>query len=150
MFSRLASGRFGAALRRLPVDRRGGAMVEFGLLAPVLVLVALGIIQGGAMLGQYNAMRTGISNGAQYVMGGGTNLSTAKLITESAWPARGANATVTASKVCRCGGAAANCSQLCAADQSVPQAFVTITATDTFSDGIGNHSVSAKQEVRVR
>ncbi|MDQ0466492.1 Flp pilus assembly protein TadG [Caulobacter ginsengisoli] len=140
----------GPILRRLSADQRGAAMVEFGLIAPILALVVLGIVQGGTMLGKYNAMRTGISNGAQYVMGGGTDLATARLIAQEAWPSRGATATIAASKVCRCGGTVADCSLLCASDQSVPQAFVTISATDIFNDGVVNHSVSAQQVVRVR
>jgi Flp pilus assembly protein TadG len=135
--------------RRLSGDTRGAALVEFGLIAPLLALAALGIVQGGTMLGKYNAMRTGISSGAQYVMGGGTDLATARLITQEAWPARSSAAAITASKVCRCGGTVGDCSLLCA-DNSVPQAFIVITATDTFSDSITNHAVSAQQEVRVR
>src|SRR3569623_1025218 len=135
--------------RRLAADDRGAALVEFGLIAPLLALTVLGIVQGGTMLGKYNAMRTGISSGAQYVMGGGSDLATARLITQEAWPARSTAATIDASKVCRCGGAVADCSLLCA-DNSVPQAFIVITTTDTFSDSITNHAVSARQEVRVR
>lgn len=135
--------------RRLAACSRGGALVEFGLVAPLLALIVLGVVEGGAMLSKYNGMHTGLSGGANYVMSGGSDLATVRLVALSAWPGRGSQASVSASKVCRCGEAGADCSLLCA-DQTAPRAFITITAADVFNDGVSNHSVSARQEVRVR
>lgn len=133
-------------LGRWARDTGGAAAVEFGLVAPVLLLALLGIIHGGTLLARYNAMHSGVSSGAQYVMSGGSNLATAQQIASSAWAGKSGQATVTAVKICRCGTATAVCSELCL-DQSVPQAFITISAADTLSGGT---AVAARQEVRVR
>jgi Flp pilus assembly protein TadG len=127
----------------------GAAAVEFGLVAPVLLLVMLGVMEGGMLTLKYNAMRTAVTSGAQYVMGGGTDLDAARAITVSAWSARTNQSSVAATKVCRCGATTANCSILCA-DQNAPQAFITIAASDRINDGVINQTLSAKQEIRVR
>ncbi len=55
----------------------------------------------------------------------------------------------TAAKSCLCGTATSDCSSLCV-DQSVPQAFITLTATDTYTGPAGTVPLSAQQTIRVR
>jgi Flp pilus assembly protein TadG len=146
------TGILGRLQRRLSLWRRhqgGAAAVEFGLVAPMLLAVLLSVVEGGVLMLKYNSMRTGVTSGAQYVMGGGTDLDTTRAITLSAWAGRSNGSSASASKVCRCAGAASSCSTLCA-DQSVPQAFITVTASDRMNDGIINQTLTARQEIRIR
>lgn len=46
-------------------SERGAALVEFALVAPVLVLVLVGIIQFGLVLNDYQAIRHGVRDGAR-------------------------------------------------------------------------------------
>jgi Flp pilus assembly protein TadG len=138
-----------AFLRRLLCDGRGAAAVEFGLLAPVLVVVLAGVAYVATLTLKTNAMHAAVSSGAQYVMAGGSDLGVAQQVVASAWPGRTAGASVSAVKVCRCGTAAATCTVLCA-DQSVPQAFVVLTGADQVTIGTMAKAISTTEEVRVR
>lgn len=46
-----------AFTRNLYVDRRGAAAIEFGILAPVFLMMLLGVFQIGSWMQSYNAMR---------------------------------------------------------------------------------------------
>ena len=46
-----------AGLLRLAADRRGGAAVEFGLLAPAFLLMFIGVLQVGVAMHAYNSLR---------------------------------------------------------------------------------------------
>ena len=136
----------GRAFRR---DRSGASLVEFGLIAPILATVVLGVAKGATLLLANNAMHTAVTSGAQYVMAGGQDLSTVQSITLSAWPNRSSAAAVTAAKSCLCGTASSDCSTLCS-DQSVPLAYVTLTATDTYAGLAGTVPLTATQTIRIR
>ncbi|MDI7776561.1 pilus assembly protein [Asticcacaulis sp. EMRT-3] len=130
-------------------DERGAAMVEFAFIAPLLLLVLAGIIDGAQLLINQNAMHNGVMSASQYIMRGGNNLSTAKAIGYSAWSGHSSSASVDAQKACYCGGAAGDCSSLCT-DGTVPEAAVTISASDTVPSWFAPYSISAQQQVRVR
>lgn len=44
----------------------GAALVEFALIAPLLILLVLGIVEFGWLFGQYNDVRHGAREGARY------------------------------------------------------------------------------------
>ncbi len=54
---------------------RGAALVEFAVLAPMLLLLALGMVEFGWLFGQFNDVRHGAREGARYaaVNGGDEN-----------------------------------------------------------------------------
>jgi Flp pilus assembly protein TadG len=54
-------------LLRLAADRRGGAAVEFGLLAPAFILMFMGVLQVGIALHAYNSLRNASSDTARDV-----------------------------------------------------------------------------------
>jgi Flp pilus assembly protein TadG len=130
-------------------DRKGAALVEFGLIAPVLAAVVLGVINGATLLLAYNSMHTAVTGGAQYVMSGGQDLPTVQEVTLTAWSHHSSQASVTATKACLCGTVTSDCNTLCT-DQSVPQAFINISASDTYTGPAGTVPISATQTVRVR
>lgn len=57
-----------AALRAIAKDTKGGAIVEFALLAPIFLTMMLGILQVGVYLQNLNAVQSLASDGARYVM----------------------------------------------------------------------------------
>jgi len=130
-------------------DRRGVAAVEFALIVPVLALVVAGINDGAQQILMQNNMHSGVSAAAQYVMSGGSDLSTAQAVGLSAWPSHSDSATMIAAKACYCGGATGDCGTLCP-DQTVPAAYITITAGDTYSGWYMTRQISTNQTVRVR
>jgi Flp pilus assembly protein TadG len=90
-------------IRRLRRDSRGAVLVEFSLLAPVLLLLMLGIAQFGLTLNQYIMLWNGVGLGATQfaISGGGASTtpysSTVSLIEESAPTLKPADLTITTS-----------------------------------------------------
>ena len=55
-------------LKRLRKDQRGSTIVEFALLAPVIIGMFLGVIQLGISMQAYNSMRGVASDTARYAV----------------------------------------------------------------------------------
>jgi len=130
-------------------DRRGVAAVEFAFIAPILVLVIAGINDGAQLILKQNNMHSGVSAAAEYIMRGGSDMPTAQTIGLSAWPSHSSSASVTTNKMCYCGSTGGSCSSLCA-DQSVPTAYITVSASDTYAGWYTTTQISTSQKVRVR
>jgi len=63
--SRRAAARLVAALAGLARAEQGNIAVEFGLLAPVLLLFLFGIVEGGRMLWTVNALHYSVQEAAR-------------------------------------------------------------------------------------
>jgi Flp pilus assembly protein TadG len=59
--------------RRLSADRRGGAAVEFALVAPVLLLITAGAVDGARLITQGMQVNAAAQAGADYVQRHGWN-----------------------------------------------------------------------------
>lgn len=70
-----ARNRTGSTTRPPGVDtERGAALVEFAVLAPLLILLVLGIVEFGWLFGQFNDVRHGTREGARFAaVNAGTN-----------------------------------------------------------------------------
>lgn len=130
-------------------DRRGIAAVEFAFIAPILVLVLAGINDGAQLIVKQNNMHSGVSAAAEYIMRGGSDMTTVQTIGLSAWPSHSDSASVTTNKMCYCGSVSGSCTSLCA-DQSVPTAYITVSASDTYTGWYSAAQISTSQKVRVR
>lgn len=138
--------RFTRALK----DDRGVAAVEFALILPVLsALIILGL-NGWLHINQVSQMRSAIQAGSRYYQGGGADDVAAGQLALQAWNHAPANAAVNPVRSCTCGGVGASCSSLCAGN-ALPNVYVTLTATGTFS-GMwgGSQALSETGTVRVR
>jgi Flp pilus assembly protein TadG len=54
-------------LRRLAKDAQGSAIVEFGILAPAILTLFIGILQVGMWMQSYNALRSVAADTGRYV-----------------------------------------------------------------------------------
>jgi len=54
-------------LKRLRTDRSGAALIEFTLVAPLLLLVGLGIFEFGNVLYGHHLVNTGVHDAARYL-----------------------------------------------------------------------------------
>jgi Flp pilus assembly protein TadG len=136
-------------LRRLGPARQGAAAVEFAFIAPVLSVLAIGVIQYGGAVIANQQLHNGLAAGGVYIMRGGTDAAAAQAVAYGAWPNKPSDAAVTATKACTCAGAGADCNSLCP-DQSYPQAYWTFAGTGTYQGPFGNSALSATQVVRTR
>jgi len=130
-------------------NRRGIAAVEFALIAPILIFAVVAINDCAQLILRQNDMHSGVGAAAEYVMRGGSDLPTAQTIGLSAWPSHSSTASMIAAKACYCGTAGSSCTSLCA-DQSVPSAYVTITANDSYQGWYATTQISTSQRVLVR
>src|SRR5947208_643971 len=113
-------------------DRQATSAVEFAFVAPVLVALAVGTMEGGLLTYRYYDMTAAVGSGAPYLMRGGTDTSAAQAIALSGWTTKAAGAQVTVSQFCRCASSTAGCSALCP-DSTVPQRFTSVAASETYS-----------------
>ena len=136
-------------LPRFRKDERGGAAVEFGLIAPLIGLVILTIAEGAIMATEWHQMRAAVHSGSQYVMGGSRDASAVRTVGLSAWPNMPTGATYVVTQVCKCSGGAGTCGVLCP-DKAQPDMYFTIQADADFDNPFYDHPVRVKEVVRVR
>ena len=136
-------------IKRLIGNEAGGAAVEFGLIAPALIAVVLGLSQVGGSVYNRHAMRKAVSAGAQAVMTSGTDAAATRAVVLEAWPNRADDADVVVEEYCSCAAIRQACTTICA-DGAYPQAFTKITATHTMIGATGQESLASSQLVRTR
>ena len=137
-------------MRRFLRNRDGAAAVEFGLVAPLVAAVLVGVgIMGGLILA-YNKMSQAINAGAQYAMTVGADDTAAiEAAVTAAWDDMPDGADVTVVQQCLCGSIVAVCDTVCEADGDYPEKSTTITATRTYADlGGRTRTLTSQQEVR--
>ncbi len=126
-----------ALLHRLRAHRGGSAVVEFAMLAPLLVLLAVGIYDYGMALSQRTQVESAARAGAAYVTAYGWD---AEGISRAVTGATG-NAAISAvpapSRFCGCGDAATGvvattCDSPCPGGD-VARAYVSVGASAIYS-----------------
>jgi Flp pilus assembly protein TadG len=132
-------------------NKDGAAAVEFGLIAPILATVLVGVGTYGLEIIAYSKMREAVSTGAQYALTTSENTTDISTIVNAAWddkPASGATVSVT--QRCVCAGVTNDCSTACA-NGDYPQKMTTITATRSYAElGGQTKTLTASQQVRTR
>lgn len=136
-------------LRALFSDTSGGAAVEFGLIAPFMVALVIGVTASVGLIHDYHVMRRAVSSGAQLLMATDADIAAARDVTLDAWPGKADGATVAVSQWCRCGGAQHACSTACS-DGDYPQMFTRIDASTPYTGPLGQQTMAASQTVRTR
>ena len=121
-------------LFRIGRSERGGALVELVVVLPVLILIAIGVMDYGRVYYTSVTVANAARAAAEWGAYGRTGSSTAYTDIQNFGNIEGADAggvTVTASPIlCRCSptGAEVSCSTSCGG-YGAPQAYVTATAT---------------------
>lgn len=137
------------ALRTFAFDTRGVSAVEFGLIAPVLAVLVVGVAELGHVTYQRTDMHSAIRSGSQYVLNGGRDLDVARDIVERSWSSMPDDGLVETSRFCLCGASAHACNTPCS-DNSVPEAFIQLRATATLGGITFDYGHAADDAVRIR
>jgi len=131
----------------------GAAAVEFGLIAPIIAAVLVGVTTTGGAILAYSKMRQAVSSGAQYALAVEDDLDAVEDVVEASWPSRPAGATVSVTRVCYCPSSdttTVSCSTNCA-DTSYPKMYTRINASRPYTafrrEAI---TLNASQKVRTR
>ena len=136
-------------LARFTKNRRGAAVVEFAMIAPViagLFLTSFGIWEAAT---RARTMNSALDAGAAYYMNGGTDDSKAILAIESAWERRPADSSVAINHSCRCQTTPLSCSSLCA-DQSAPGDYADMQLIAEDPTALTRNELIENRVVRVR
>lgn len=130
-------------------DRRGASAVEFALIAPVLAITLLSVAEYGQMAYQRSDMHGALRSGGQYVLNGGRDLIVAREIVERSWSSMPEDGVVQSTRFCLCGDEEHACSEPCD-DDSVPEAYVSLSAHATLGGIVFESGEHADDSIRIR
>jgi len=131
-------------------NQSGAAAVEFGLVAPILTVLLIGVATYGGTILAYNKMRMAVSSGAQYAMTVGDSTNAISTVVTAAWPNKPGSGVVNVTQQCLCGATVTDCTTNCA-DGDYPQKFTTINASMTYAGFAGSSkAISVNEKVRTR
>jgi Flp pilus assembly protein TadG len=142
--------------RRLFTDESGVSATEFAAISPVLALVVAGMVEGWSYQSRVLETRAAVQAAAKYVLQGGTDDTTVRLVAMSAWQNRPPDGDVTVDRYCTCGDTVSSCSLLCVDTEKAPATFIDIEATVSWTGAFENEwlptekTVVEKQIIRVR
>jgi len=136
-------------LRRFCIAQDASAAVEFALVGPIFATAVICLADVANIVVGVGSMETGMRSAAQYAMNGGSDMTTARTQGLQAWYNRPAGSNITAVKSCGCNGAAADCAVPCA-NGNVPETYVTVTATATFTGNMISRNETLSEKVRQR
>jgi len=121
-----------ARLRNLKRSENGGAMVELAVVVPVLVLIAIGVMDYGRVYFTSVAVANAARAGAEWATlePGRVGRTTEAQNFAKQDGAEAGTITVTATPFCECSGASVSCSSSCGA-YGVPREYVQVTASKT-------------------
>jgi Flp pilus assembly pilin Flp len=135
--------------RRFARDRRGASAVEFALVAPLLAVTLLSIAEIGQVIYQRTDMHGALRTGGQYVLNGGRDLEVAEEIVMRSWNSRPEDGVAEATRFCLCEQVEHACSAPCS-DDSVPEAYITISAHGTLGGVVVAVGEDANDAIRIR
>lgn len=138
--------RFFRALRR---DERGAAAIEFAFIVPILTGLVLFGLDGWLRINQVAQMRSAVQTGARYYQSGGSDDAAAASLGLAAWSHPPGDAVLSTARACRCAGVGASCTSACP-DSTLPQVYVTFSATGTFTGMMHSEALTETGQVRVR
>ena len=133
----MSSG-IGRRILRIWRSEHGGALVELAVVLPVLVLIAIGVMDYGRVYYTSITVAHAARAGAEWGAYGMTGSSTNDAQIQSFAQLEGAEAgtlTITSSHVCRCSpaGALVSCTTGSCGGYGLPQIYVTATATKSIA-----------------
>lgn len=130
-------------------NNRGNVAVEFALIAPVFVIMLIGVVDVGKLAMERSDMLAAARSGGQYFMAGGTDTTRAETIIKASWTGRPEDGSVSVTRVCTCAGALAACDQVCASgDVPISHARINLEA---YVDGIFiSQKFTSSDDVRLR
>ena len=118
-------------LRALLADARGVSAVEFGLLAPILVVSFIAMVDIGMAVTERMAMDRSVRAGAQAAMALINDPAIIQGVVEEA-AGEIEDVAVNVAVNCSCGGTASACTALCGSGEE-PSVFLDIDANKTYS-----------------
>lgn len=136
-------------LKQLLSRTEGASAVEFGLMLPVLLTIVITISDVTSLIVGTGEMQTAVRAAVQYLMNGGTTISTAQSQGIAAWNNKPSDGSLTAAQACFCSGASHSCQTLCG-DNTSPQIYYTVSANGTLGGNVIKQSKTVSETIRVK
>ena len=114
-------------------SKEGNAAIEFGLVAPMLVLGLVLMLDVGFALGERMELDRNLRAGVQASMSNVSDLDAIRDVVLAAADDP-ANITVTVNRTCSCGGVAVSCTAWCTPDEPAA-VFINLSAVQNY-DGM--------------
>jgi Flp pilus assembly protein TadG len=130
-------------------DQRGLAGMEFAFIAPIVVALLVLGVDGWMRGSQLSDMRAAMHTGARYYESGGSDDTVAQTVSTAAWATKPQNGAMTVVRACTCGSTPVACTTVCGGT-SLPSAFITLTASGTYSGLLQSHAISETDVIRIR
>jgi Flp pilus assembly protein TadG len=128
-------------------DTSGTSAIEFGLIAPVLLLLTIALYDLNDMAYRTSNMQTAIRAGIQYAMNGGEDLDQTETIVNGAWSRKPADGVVDATATCKCAGNTQACNSTCGQTMNK---WITITATGTIGGNYYSEFQTKTETIRIK
>lgn len=130
----------------------GIATVEAALVAPVLIILLIGLVDIGRYVSDRGKMTRAVKSGSHYFMVGGGDVDAARTIIRSnlanAFGDRYAP-TVTVTQYCQCGASVNACNTNCS-NGNAPNAYFKMTMNAEYKGVFLNRAHEIDDEVRIR
>jgi Flp pilus assembly protein TadG len=127
-------------LRGCSADRRGTAMVEFGLAMPLLCVLLVGLLDLGKYSLQKSSLLQGAREGAHYGIMAHTETANINTTAQNATGLTGV--TATNSVFCECvAGTTVLCTATCGTGITLKR-YITVTTSKSFSSVLGGASLN--------
>lgn len=136
-------------LHNLLRSQRGNVAIEFAFIAPLFVVMILGVVDIGKLALERSDMLAAARSGSQYFMAGGTDTSRAETIINSSWTGKPADGVVSVTRVCRCAGVVSACDAVCASGD-IPVSVAAIDLSANIDGVFISRTFSSSDEVRLR
>lgn len=125
-----------SAFARLPGDKRGTTVIEVAILAPTLVLLALGGFDASRMVARQHELQAGAGDAEQIVLaaasGASTDTTTIQSVLANTLGIPNDSSHITVVKEYRCGTTAALQSAVCSSG-SYESTYLQVTFHDTYT-----------------
>jgi Flp pilus assembly protein TadG len=120
-------------LNKFRQSTSGVAATEFALVAPVLLILVLGLIDVSTAVTGSLDLKTSARAGAEYALANSDDAIGIRAAVIGATGNTSATLTVTTTVFCECARVALTCGQTCPLDSSVPDQFVKVAVSDAYS-----------------
>ena len=114
-------------------SKSGVAAVEFALVAPVLLIMALSSIDASTAISDSLDLKTAARIGAEYALTNSDDSAGIQAAVVAATSNSADTMTVSSTVFCECAKVAVLCGETCPLDESVPNQFVTVSVSDVYS-----------------
>lgn len=140
--------------RNLGCDQSGSSAIEFALLAPLLLILSLGLIDGWSLASFMLDMRATVSSAAGLYLQGAGNDALVKELALDAWQNKPADADLSIERSMICSEGTIDEEQMCDGERA-PQIHISITASATWNppfmvDQVDIETMSHSHVVRIR